>query len=98
MNKRRDLTARTAQVLALREIKPKVIRQSIFGDNHWDSIEAQIDVIENMLTYDEIDGMEESEEYAENVAESARDARLWLDGEDLESGPAPSDTWKELVR
>jgi hypothetical protein len=89
------------EIAALEDIKPKTIHYSAFGDNHWDAIDAQIEVLQDRLTDREIDDKciyeddPDNGEWEESVADAARSARSWLDGrlddyDDLISG------WKEL--
>ena len=97
----------TEQIAALREIKPKVRERSAFGDNHHDSIDAQIEVLEKNLTERMIDDRsvfededsyddEDEDRWKTNVRESAYDARHWLDGV-YEDYPDLIGAWKELV-
>ncbi len=79
------------EIKALEEMQPKVKRFSAFGDDHHEAIDAQLDVLKNDLTDDEID-----EQYENHARSNAQDARLWLDGEgDSES---PSEEWQGLVQ
>jgi len=100
-----------AEIKKLGVIKPNVRKTSIFGDNNQDAIDAQIEVLENRWTDDEIydrfpsqedldnkaDHGEEVDDigYRNNVIESALEAAQWLEGES-EYGK-PSDGWKELI-
>lgn len=85
------------EIEALKEIKPKVRRLSLFGDNHHAAIDAQIAVLEDGLDedviYDEFGGVD-------NVRSAALDALSWLSGEwdvdDYESS-GPAESWQELV-
>lgn len=93
---------RAAQIEALKKIKPTVLRTSAFGDNHHDAIDAQLDVLEKLLTEREIYGNQESEEGADDgwslsVTDAAINARNWLDGQ-YEDYPDLVASWKELVR
>ncbi len=86
-----------AEVAALREIKPNTKRASIFGDNHHDAIDAQVETLERRLTETVIDNRR-GEEWKDNEADAALDALRWMGGEDLEDGPGPAATWKELAK
>ncbi len=79
------------EIETLTEMKPKVKRFSAFGDDHHAALDAQVDVLKNDLTYDEID-----EQYEYHARANAHDARLWLDGEgDPET---LSEDWENLVQ
>lgn len=90
------------EIEALKAIKPKVRKTSIFGDNHHDAIDAQIDVLANNRTegyiYDrwEPTGGEcdKDDGKTENVLMAALDARRWMSGE---SKDKPAKDWKELT-
>lgn len=92
------------EIATLKEIKPRVRKTSAFGDNHHDSIDAQIEVLEKRLSSDKIyDKFEETgdsevdadEGRGENVISCALDALYWRDGENEE---APSVGWKSLMK
>jgi len=85
-----------AEIETLKAMKPTVVRQSMFGDNHWNSIDAQIHVLTERMTEDEVYDNYENKGYADNVREGAIEAAQWLVGEN-EYG-APSKEWKSLVR
>jgi hypothetical protein len=100
-----------AEIKKLTEMKPNVLRKSMFGDDHHAAIDAQIDVLRSHMTEDEVydnypsvDEVDEAEErgeelydsYPDNVRDGALDAARWLAGES-EDG-TPSSGWKELVR
>lgn len=95
-----------AEIQWLKTNRKNVRRESVFGDNHWDSIEAQISVLENAWTEDDVyvrypledsqiveDG--EAEAVAENVHNSATEAAQWLVGEEK---TAPSKNWESLIQ
>jgi hypothetical protein len=81
-----------AEIEKLEEIKPRVRRYSMFGDDHHASIEAQIDVLrknlDNDAIYDSFDGKE-------SILDNAIQAQQWRDGESEEG--APSVGWAELA-
>ena len=76
----------------LKEIKPKVRKTSMFGDNHHNAIDAQIRVLEEDLDEEDIN----DEVWEDNVVESAMAAREWLDGEETEFGLL--EDWKSLIK
>lgn len=88
------------QIAKLKEIKPNVRKTSMFGDNHHDAIDAQIDVLENKFTATRVDdhyGLDETnedEERSQNVYDSAFEAYEWLfERSDI----LPTDGWTELL-
>lgn len=95
------MSAKTAtqikkEVAALTKMKPKVLHHSAFGDDHHAAIDAQIHVLSQGLTEDEIwDEYGEDTGTADNVRGAALDAATWAEGG---SEDKPSDSWKELVR
>jgi hypothetical protein len=94
MNKEPNVEQIAAEIEALREIKPRVRHFSSFGDDHRRAIEAQIEVLENAYTEDEVD--EEFVDFEDNIKSSALDAANWLTG-DHESERLVDD-WKSLVK
>lgn len=96
-----------AEADKLEKMKPTVRRESIFHENHHDSIDAQIEVLREYVTddrpFDEDEVREDREENGdpENVVDAAVQAYLWADGsDDYESdyGATPSANWEELVQ
>ena len=81
-------------------MKPKVRRATAFGDDNHAAIEAQIEVLENDMSVDDIENRAdeeteaEEELWTENQKESALYARQWMDGDEKES---PSHSWAGLV-
>lgn len=88
------------EIQTLKEMMPNVRKTSMFGDNHHDAIDAQVEVLKEDLDEDEIDqryGGTDDETSAEkplNVLESALDAFNWLSGE---AKDPPSKEWKDLL-
>lgn len=87
------------EIATLKKIRPTVRRQSMFGDDHHDAIDGQLDVLENLWDEDEVcdrcDNAAEDEPHsAENVRDSMLEAVHWLHEETDER---PSEGWKELV-
>lgn len=62
------------QVEGLRAMKSTLPEFSTFGDPNWESIDAQIEILEGRET------AEDYEDEHETVASSARDAEDWLTG------------------
>jgi hypothetical protein len=94
----------TEEIAALAALKPKVRRQSQFGDDHHAAIDAQIRVLQDGLSEDEIYDEftdPDDEEAGRNVLDAALDARFWLDGdwdEGDHEGDSPVADWKSLAR
>lgn len=91
---------------ALVKLKPKVPMYTAFGDNNHAKMEAEIRVLSDNMSEDEIYGEwpmdgkddEESAEFArENGAQNsaALYTRRWMDGEEEES---PSQGWAPLAK
>lgn len=86
-----------AEIAALLEIKPRVVRTSAFGDNHHDAIDRQISVLKSGLSEDEVHEDADAERWADNVRDEAVGAAQWLHGEFLDY-PRLVDAWKGLAR
>ncbi len=104
MPQRKTMTERNAQAEALKTIKPNVLKSSTFGDSHHDAIDAQITVLEHPgISGEDIDQNQEDGEWADNVADAAREALDWITG-DFTPDTATNATgdlvgsWQELVR
>src|SRR3990172_10801792 len=85
----------TTEIAKLRKMKPNVRHYSMFGDNNWMAVEAQIEVLEDEMTSDDIYGRwpEEYEEiYFRDVA---LEALAWMN--DDKDSELPSDSWKSLL-
>jgi len=85
-----------AEIETLKTMKPTVLMESRFGDNHHDAIDAQIDVLMNGMTEDIVYDACENDGLKDNVRDAMLEAAQWVNGES-EDG-APSKGWKELVR
>lgn len=81
-----------AEIAKLKKMKPDVRKTNMFGDNHHDAIDAQVDVLERKLTLDQC--WDEFADARENVQECAREAAEWLVGD---TDDLPSKEWKELL-
>lgn len=90
-----------AEAKKLAAMKPKVRRMTAFGDDNHAAIEAQIEVLENDLSEDDIYNRANEETAAaeelwtERQRENATHARQWMDGEEKES---PSQSWAGLAK
>jgi hypothetical protein len=86
-----------AEIKKLKKMKPSVRMTSMFGDNHHDAIDAQIEVLEDwgfFFDYDAIYNKEEEGEWKENVRSAAIAALDWMNGDEP---MAPSEDWESLV-
>lgn len=83
-----------AEADLLAKMKPNVRRTSIFGDDHHDSIDAQIRVLDEHLDEDEVRELAEDEGWEENVIDCAVQAVEWMEGN---ADEAPSTEWKDLL-
>jgi hypothetical protein len=88
-----------AEIAKLEALKPKIPHFSIFGDNNYEKIDAQIEVLKEGLTEDEVYNRFEDTENPDQTADlvsNARDASLWLVGESEEG--TPSKGWEDLAK
>lgn len=76
---------------ALKELRNNVPPQTAFGDNNQDAIDAQIKVIENRMTFEEV--IDEFEIDGDYILSNAQDAVRWLRDDD----EPVSDSWRDLV-
>lgn len=89
-----------AEIAELKRIKPLIPERSFFGDNNQEAIDAQIIVLEEDLSEEDVfergERAEDEEGYFdENMINHARDAVDWLNGDSEES---PSAGWAVLVK
>lgn len=84
------------EIAKLENMKPKIRRYSMFEDDNWAAIEAQIEVLENF--YDEDDVYNKAEDsdgdWPQYTVDSAINAVAWLEGD--EATP-PSEEWVHLL-
>lgn len=78
-----------AEVAKLKALKPNVKRYTFFGDDNHAAIDAQIQVLEQNLSDDDI-----GRRFNGEVQSEAFNARNWLDGD---ADEALSKGWAELV-
>lgn len=96
------------QIAALKKMKPRVLHYNGFGDDHHAAIDAQISVLDNHLSEDDICDRqnecrdtecpyyEDDVDYAvESVFENALEAAKWLDG--TSEYKTLTENWKQLV-
>lgn len=72
----------TRQIIALKEIRPKVRPRNMFGDDNLAQLDAQINVLENLMDNEDIYEKYDHSGVAEEILEAAIYARQWLDDED----------------
>lgn len=83
------------EIKTLRKMQPNVRKTSIFGDNHHDAIEKQIEVLlDDSIGPDEIYDEHDTGDITENVKSAAIEAIDWREGD---SDDAPSEDWKSLL-
>ena len=91
------------QIKWLETNKTKVRHHTVFGDDHWDAIEAQLRVLREEMSEEDIfdkfqlakNPDDEGDNIVEeNVQSAALEARRWMDGEEETS---PIENWKSLV-
>lgn len=80
------------EIAALKAIKPRVRKTSVFGDNHHDAIDAQIEVLTRRMSCDKI--YNTFDRRTENILEQALNARRWLNGEE----ESLAKEWEELAK
>lgn len=81
-----------AEVAALKEIKPKVRRLTLFGDDNHKALDAQIKVLEKDLDEDAIYDRYDDDP---RLLDYAQQARAWMDGESEEDSLV--EDWKSLA-
>lgn len=86
-----------AEVASLTEMKPRVRHYSAFSDDNHEAIEAQISVLRDRMSVDEIYdafGDEDAGEFAQNVLDDALAAHNWMNYDHYSS---PSEDWAPLT-
>lgn len=85
-----------AEIERLKEMKPKVVKLSFFGDDNHATIDAQIYVLENELIEDKAyDNYKASDEH---IREGAEVAGRWLESDECDEVDSPSKEWARLVK
>lgn len=71
------------QIEGLKKSKLELPRFSMFGDDNWAKIDAQLDVLEGKQDPDDFYVDESSEEYSDgdnDIYNAAQEAEEWMDG------------------
>lgn len=68
------------QIAALKEIRPKIRTYSMFGTDNLAQLDAQVNVLENSLNYDDIYEEYDHSGMDEELLSSALCALDWLNG------------------
>ncbi len=95
MKTKKTLKQILAEIETLSDMKESVRRFSAFGDDNKAAIEAQILVLQENLSFEDIDVHAEAEEWRDYVKDCADEARQWMDGE---PEAQLSGNWKGLVQ
>ena len=88
-----------AEVEHLRDVQRRVPPHSAFGDNNREAIDAQIKVLEDRMSHDDVHlcfgAPSESSEYA---LESALQAHDWMTGEQAGDETSPAAGWEVIAK
>lgn len=82
------------EIEKLRILKPLVPTVSVFGDQHCDAIDAQINVLEERM--DLVNTLDLYMGDSQNILSAAESASNWMAGES-DDGDPPSESWNDLV-
>ena|ERR1035437_8595417 len=88
-----------AEILWLETHKSRIPRETAFGDDNHAAIDAQIAALRERMTEDEIldGGAAGGKDWDNREMENARDAALWMEGEE-DRQPSGPDNWGSLVK
>ena len=95
MNKPKTEKEIEAEVKKLKKILPTVRRFTVFGDDNHSAMDAEIRVLEDRLTLDDVQELEDDGDFTEHQSESAIYAVEWLNGESEDK--TLSENWLPLV-
>ena len=87
-----------AEIAALKAVKPRIPPSSSFGDDNIAQIDAQLDVLENRMSEDDIYGTfdpENNPDSSQHALDGALDALRWMEGEE---GESPSSGWAAITK
>jgi len=85
----------SSEMKALREMKPRVRKETAFGEDNHAAIEAQIQVLGGALDLDDMDEKLDDDEWTQYAFDSAREALEWMEGDEEIS---PSENWAPLAK
>lgn len=83
-----------AEITKLKTMKPNVKKNSMFGDDHHKAIDAQVEVLTQRMSDDQMYSTYDRSGVQESVLNAARDACDWLNGYREE---VPSEEWADLL-
>lgn len=83
-----------AELAKLKEIAPKIRPKSAFGDSNTHAVKAQIQVLEENMSLDDIYDLESCHFWGQHTVSAATDTRAWMDGDEETS---PTEGWEGLV-
>lgn len=95
MKKERTQNQINEQISWLKENKKKIPSHNGFGDSNWDQIDAQILVLEEDLTEDNVYEKQDNGEFDDNETDAALWTISWRD--DGDDSVEPSKDWAALV-
>jgi hypothetical protein len=89
-----------AEIATLKEIKPRLPRRNVFGEDNHALVDVALDVLEDRMDNDEVyDKFGEEalgDDFNERELSEASDALRWMECE--EGADAPSKGWSELAK
>lgn len=80
-------------IVELKAIRPKVIPKTAFGDDNLEALDAQIQVLEELMDIDDIWDEWWEEEAEEYVRHSALEADKWLNNQEDTPGESLASQW-----
>lgn len=96
MSKRKTQEQIDAEVAALVAVKPKVRETNAFGDDNHAAIDAQLAVLRERMSHDDVYdayGDEDSEEFDQHTLDAALSAHDWMVGTLAADEGSPSEGW-----
>lgn len=95
-----------AEIAALKAIKPSVRERSFFGDDNHAAIDAQIAVLTERMSMDEVysrfgedDSMDcDIDQPTEHELDCALNAHNWMSGALASDEQSPSESWGDLAK
>lgn len=91
-----------AEIARLKAVHPRVPTHSFFGDDNRAAIEAQIRVLEERMSLDEVHDtfgeMSDEGDFSQNTLDCALTAHDWLQGISADDEAAPASGWEGIAR